>query len=110
MIGKRAPSVESLLRDFGVTAHTAKAIRAAWKGAGKRHERREAVDTLLQTCGVEYLGKNRRSGAGVYYCNAGDAYSPTLLFHGDTLTIGCWGSLAESRTVATPRFYGDDNY
>lgn len=99
-----APSVKALCLALKVDVPTAMAIRAAWKGTGKRHERREAVDTLLETCGVEYLGRNRHSGAGVYYCNAGDTYAPTLLFHGDTMAVGCWGSLVESRTVATPRF------
>lgn len=64
-----------------------------------RETKRKAVDEVLRTCGVEYLGRYRgRSGlAGhaVYYCNAGDTYAPTIIFIGGALRVGCWGDLVE---------------
>jgi hypothetical protein len=54
---------------------------------------------------VEYLGRNKRTNDEVYYCNAGDTYSTTVLFVGPHLRVGCWGDLIERGTVATAPDY-----
>jgi hypothetical protein len=64
-----------------------------------------AVDAVLRTYGVEYLGRNKRTNDEVYYCNAGDTYSTTVLFVGPHLRVGCWGDLIERGTVATAPDY-----
>lgn len=63
------------------------------------HLRRIAIDALIDTCGVEYLGKTRRSDDPVYYCNAGDTYATTIIFSGPHLRVGCWGDLIERGSV-----------
>lgn len=61
--------------------------------------RRMAVDALLQTFGVEYLGESRKTRQGVYYCNTGDTYGHTVLFFGPHLRTGNWGDLIERRSI-----------
>lgn len=104
-----------------MTPETAKAIRIAWHSAREQllanHPRvaeyarqcfnapatmvlrRMAIDDLLGTHGVEYLGTSRRTNAEVYYCNAGDSYAATIIFSGNALRVGCWGDLIEKRSV-----------
>lgn len=66
-----------------------------------REIRRRVIDALLDTHGVEHLGIHRRTDEHVYYCNTGDPYDATLIFHGRNLRIGCWGDLVERNTVRT---------
>lgn len=66
--------------------------------------KRELIATVGGFHGVEYLGVNRRTGKGVRYCNAGETYAPTLIFHGRTLSVGCWGDLIERRIVRAEEF------
>lgn len=61
--------------------------------------KRELLNRLGGFHGVEYLGVHRRSGKGVRYCNAGDAYAPTLVFMGRVLQVACWGDLVEARLI-----------
>jgi hypothetical protein len=61
--------------------------------------KRTLVNRLGGFHGVEYLGVHARSGKVVRYCNAGDAYAPTLCFMGRRLFVACWGDLIERRTV-----------
>ena len=59
-----------------------------------------AVDRILRTHGVEYLGQRKRNRNHVYYCNAGDTYATTVLFDGDRLTVGCIGDLVEKNLIS----------
>lgn len=61
--------------------------------------KREAVNHAAGFHGVEYLGWHKRTGAHVYYTNAGDPYAPALIFQGRRLSVGCWGDLVERRAV-----------
>jgi hypothetical protein len=61
--------------------------------------RRRACDELIDNHGVEFLGEHRRTGAGVYYSNAGDTYAATLIFHGNNAYLGCWGDIVERNAV-----------
>lgn len=121
MSNYRASSVKVLCEIKDVTEETAKLIRAVWKAtsiskladilqeSGKHeladkvspyqslpHFKRYAIDQLLDTCGLEYLGLNRRTRTSVYYCNAGDTYATTILFHGDTLLVSTMGDYVEA--------------
>jgi len=66
-----------------------------------RELRREAINELSGMHGLELLGIHRRSHDYVYYCNAGDTYTTTILFHGSRLYVGCWGDLVERNAVNT---------
>lgn len=69
---------------------------------GFRSLKRRVIDRLLSgpyANGVECLGQDKRSGEWVYYCNAGDAYAPTILFRGRRLFVGCWGDLVERGAI-----------
>lgn len=65
--------------------------------------KRVLINRLAGFHGVEYLGRNRKTGQCVRYCNAGDTYAPTLVFHGRTLYVSSWGDLVERRTVQPER-------
>ena len=64
-----------------------------------RQLKREAANKAGGFYGVEYLGTLKRSGEPVYYLNAGDLYTGTLIFTGSRLTVGTVGDLAERGTV-----------
>src|SRR5690606_6494238 len=118
----RCASVESLMAIRDVDEQTAKLVRAVWRAKSRdeiiaacpesadygrnffrqptlRACKRDAVNRLIGTCGVEYLGVSRSSGEDVYYCNAGDAYVATVIFSGDTLRVGCWADMVERNSV-----------
>lgn len=118
----RAASINALTQIKDVTEEDARRIRAVWKATnlnsllrecpvdfnvmdtalGVRNlivVKRKVIDRLLQTCGVEYLGWDKRSRDSVYYCNAGDSYATTVIFRGDNLIVGCWGDLVEQGRV-----------
>ena len=63
------------------------------------HAKMAIIDKILHTHGVEYLGRHKRTGEPVHYCNAGDPYTGTLLFRGARMFIGCWGDLVEKREI-----------
>jgi hypothetical protein len=50
---------------------------------------------LLETHGTESF--ETRKGDYVDYCNAGDTYAPTLMYHGGRCRylVGDWGTIAE---------------
>lgn len=78
--------------------------REEWEARNGTHpaqlqEKMDAVDMILGTHGVCFLGEMRGSGNAVYYCNAGDPYATTVIFSGRNLRVGCWGDLAEGRTL-----------
>lgn len=72
-----------------------------------RREHLERIDAILGTCGVEGMlldghGEEQCSScsmvgvvADIQYCNAGDTYDTTILYHNGKLKIGDWGSIAE---------------
>lgn len=62
-----------------------------------------AINAILGTCGVEHLGKRKGNREHVYYCNAGDPYSTTVLFDGEHLRVGCWGDLVERNLITESR-------
>ena len=96
---RRAASIKALMTIKDVTKEDAQAIRHAWQTISGRQEAREAIDTILRTHGVEYLGKHKRTWDSVYYCNAGDTYAGTVLFHGLRMFVGCWGDLVERNII-----------
>lgn len=121
MSNYRASSVKVLCEIKDVTEETAKLIRAVWKAldadelievledTGNKeladrishhqllsHFKRDTIDQLLGTYGIEYLGRNRRTRDSVYYCNAGETYATTILFHGDNLIVTTMGDYVEA--------------
>lgn len=122
-----APSEKTIDRDLKLDC-TGADIRAIWKArttaelfkkyppiqdharrmhlnAGPITLKRLAVNMAGNFYGVEYIGRCKRSGQSVYYCNAGDAYAATLIFKGKRLTVGCWGDLIESGAIDTGNPY-----
>lgn len=72
-----------------------------------RAMKRAAIDELIGTSGVEYLGIYRQAGgcmAGdhVYYCNGGDLYATTIIFIGRVLRVDYVGRLIENNNIAEP--------
>jgi hypothetical protein len=59
------------------------------------------LNDALQTYGVEYIarGSNAKSPA-IEYCNAGDTYTPTLMFVRGNYVVGCWGDIVERGNYA----------
>lgn len=84
-------------------------VNACYHFPKMRDIKRTAVDEVLRTSGVEYLGmyKGRSVWRGhhVYYCNAGDIYATTIIFIGGALRVGCWGTLVERGVIERE---GDD--
>lgn len=104
-MNRTCAGVKALMEIKDVTAEDARAIRYAWKTRlASRFEARDEVDRILRTCGVEFLGFDKRSGRSVYYCNAGDTYATTVIFHGPRMTVGCWGDLVERNRVREANF------
>lgn len=98
---RTAASIKFLMQIKDVTEEDAKAIRRIWHNDPVKKRAMGDIDAVLRTYGVEYLGLHKRSGYGVYYCNAGDPYATTVLFIGPRLIVGCWGDLMESDAVLT---------
>ena len=92
------PSIKTLMQIKDVTREDAKKIRAIMQGSGKVNgeTRMERIDTILHTCGVEYIpaGRNLKSPA-IYYCNGGDTYDTTILKVNGQFRVGCWGDIVE---------------
>lgn len=72
---------------------------------GSTNIKQAAIDTIIGTCGVEYLGKRKGNREHVYYCNAGDAYSTTVMFDGEHLRVGYWGYLVEKNLISEVQEY-----
>lgn len=79
---RKAPGIKSLMQIKDVTHADAMAIRKAWQTVPSRQCAREAIDSILRTHGVEYLGYHKRNCQHVYYCNSGDTYNTTVIFCG----------------------------
>lgn len=99
-----AASVATLCEIKDVTPEDAKHIRNLWYRPIRAEARRKQIDEVLRTCGVEFLGIHRRTGQDVYYCNAGDSYATTVIFHGDRLYVGCTGDLVERNQIKPPEY------
>lgn len=104
LTNRKCASVTALLQIKDVTAEDAAAIRKIWQTVPNRQEAREQIDKILRTHGVEYLGQHRRSREAVDYCNAGDPYTYTVLFHGPRMIVGCWGDLVEKKLIRDGEF------
>lgn len=109
----------------------ARLIRAIWKStdedellkvypqaedilnASRGYYRRVSLLELKMECvnnaggfhGVEYLGRHKRTGQGVEYCNAGDTYAGTIIFIGRRLIVSTVGDMVERNTVKTDPQY-----
>jgi hypothetical protein len=101
---RRAASSKRLQEIKDVTPEITAKVRKVWKTVHKRDEARAQIDKLIETHGVEFLGVHRRTGYDVYYCNAGDTYATTILFHGLILSVGCWGDLVEANMIREARY------
>lgn len=97
--GRQCAKLDILTQIKDVTEDDAMRVRAAWHGIKNRHDAREEVNRIIQTHGIEYLGQMKRTGEHVYYCNAGDPYSTTVLFTGLRLWVGCWSDLIEANRI-----------
>lgn len=118
----RCASITSLLEIKDVDEKMAKTIRDIWKANDKRelaqayvdlyevekafHSplkltplKRHCINQLLEMHGVEHLGYDKRANRHVYYCNAGDTYTTTVCFVGESLTVRCWGDYVERGTI-----------
>jgi hypothetical protein len=123
-------TVKSLMEIKDVTEDDAKLIREIWQCVGpketsalleknldttryanrdftyaleqhnSKHMKRHAIDAILGTCGVEYLGLRKRNREHVYYCNTGESYAATVLFDGDHLRVNCWADLVERNLIS----------
>lgn len=99
-----AASVAKLCEIKDVTEKDAVEIRTLWRTKANRRRARDLIDAILCTYGVEFLGIHRRTGQDVYYCNAGDSYATTVIFHGDRLYVGCTGDLVERNRIKPPEY------
>lgn len=100
--GRKCASIKALMQIKDVTEADAAEIRRIWATETYRKAAREAIDKVLHTCGVEFLGIHKRSHEDVYYCNAGDTYDTTVVFIGKTLRVACWGDFIERNLVREP--------
>lgn len=78
--------------------------RGYYRNYSTREIKRELINHAAGFHGVEYLGRNRRTGERMYYCNAGDPYAATLVFHGHVLLVSCWAHFVENNIVRTEEY------
>jgi hypothetical protein len=100
-----APSIKSLLEVKDMTREDAKRIRDLWHNTVSSDRAWDAINEILRTCGVEWLGIHRRSGLSIRYANAGDTYATTLISNGPRLYVGCRGDLVERNMVRSGPSY-----
>lgn len=94
-----APTLDAALCAAGVPVNN--------RGMTRVESRLMILDRMLQTYGIEYLGKTKRGARHVWYLNTGDTYAATLVAIGRRLIVSDWGSLIESGTIrAYDRFTG----
>ena len=98
---RRAASNKRLQEIKHVDFATAKKVRELWHGSHPRSIAMRLIDKLIECHGVEYLGQHKRTGEPVYYCNSGDAYATTIVFHGDVMHVACWADYVETGLVKT---------
>lgn len=99
----KCTSTDKIEQIKDITPETAKQIRQIWKGdnAGQAAtiQKRQLIDKIAGTHGVEYLGINKRTSEPVFYCNAGDPYATTIIFIGHRLIVGDWGTMVERNQI-----------
>lgn len=122
---RRAASIKAICQIKDIDRATAVIIRHVWLEAGRQellalaethgitlhhgyaeslnYLRALIIDKLAGTHGVEHLGEHRRTGLDVDYCNAGDTYASTIIFHGDVMHVACWGDYVERGAVRESR-------
>lgn len=93
----KAATLKALLTADRATleAHPAGAARIAecWNPPSTADLRLTCLDAELGTYGVEaFLTEN---GERVYYLNAGDTYTPTIVRFRGNYRVACWGDIAE---------------
>lgn len=75
------------------------ALRQCHNAPDKHYATMLALDSLLGTHGVEYIGEvDMRDGPPVEYLNAGDTYAATLVWYRDRVrpwSVESWGDVAE---------------
>lgn len=71
---------------------------------GSVNIKQAAIDIILGTYGVEYLGQRKVNREHVYYCNTGDSYGTTVIFDGSHLRVACWADYVERNIVSTREF------
>lgn len=123
-MNRTAASIKSLESLQGVDRDLAKRIRAVWRGdlaavrkaypeadqlraqyyhpPGAREFRMAVINRLFGTYDVGFLGEHKRNREEVFYCDAGDPYTGTILFIGPRLVVGCWGDLVERNLIREP--------
>jgi hypothetical protein len=110
---RNAASVERLMQIKDVTEEDAALIRAIWKARTRDQvyalypkaeqwnaesldrTKQESINAAIRAMGVEYLGRWKRTGETIEYCNAADTYATTIVFVGDKLRVGCMGYYVE---------------
>ena len=98
----KAPTREALVEIYP----PADDIDRAWCNPARlRILKREAINQAGGYSGVEYIGTDRRQGHGVFYCNAGESYAPTICFIGRRLVVECWAYWVESGRVREGSHY-----
>lgn len=80
---------QPILEQFpGIAEYT----RACYNSPGFNYIKMLAIDTLLNTHGVESF--RTRKGA-LEYCNAGDTYAATVIYYQGRFRVACWGDIVE---------------
>jgi hypothetical protein len=73
--------------------------RQLYSQPARSHAKIEAIDRVLETCGVEGWADPTDYRHGVSYCNTGDTYAATICLitddRGTRWYLGSWGDLAE---------------
>lgn len=92
------PSVKAIRQAFGqrLMRGYATRIRRIMEDSPNTPGALARIDNILGTHGVEYIqqGHDSKSPA-ILYCNAGDAYSTTIMKVNGRFRIGCWGDIVE---------------
>ena len=96
---RKAPSVKALMTIKNITRADAEKIRTVWKTIENSRQAREAVDSILRTYGVVYIGRHKRTGRNVYYANTGETYARTVIFSGPRAYVSCWGDIVEKNLI-----------
>lgn len=73
--------------------------RGFYRPYNLRELKREAIRQAAGYYSGESLGTDRRTGKTVFYCNAGDSYTPTICFIGSRLVVSDWAYWIESGRV-----------
>jgi hypothetical protein len=102
---RTAASIKSLTQIKDVTPEMAKQVRNVWKNMRGRIDAQNEINKLIDTHGVEFLGFHKRTGCPIYYCNAGDGYTGTVMFAQNRMYVGCWADLVERNLVRDAACY-----